>query len=706
MKTGSRAKSLPPLQSRNGAHHHAMESEREQQCTQERGRSRMRNDLMKCPTPPWDRRVDVTFHEEAAIIRSVRGAESLESAREEIVVGRVARVTTTNHGDLESDTYKAIISILNYNKKRQNAINDSYSKVCARLRLTRGRTYTAGESCMLLKLPVGARLIIWGYVMHDDPSLEPKPIRMQAFNPFFKDVWHIAGFENTKELFWSSRGALSSCFSIRMDLLAYVLTTHRFHFVFSPHVKERLCAEMFHWIDQYSHLMRHITIELDLSKLGFGPSSSAAHLVPGNLNVTASVARFTEIQVAHRSMSLANLVLLARRYHGTRAAETEDHGRSKLRQYCPPDGDYGAVFPIVRLSGQIETLRIVGFNASTASCILASLFPDVNCQDPDELSRHAHRADISCVWPFIPGQSTVHRYMQTDVNVRAQYGNPSGLAYVPSSAQRASVARKQFIRLREMLEAYDLRKQSAKGFSGMTTEHPTQKVTRRRTVKIGRFGRKKSQNEGSDRTKNHPGGSSTERKPSNDMEEQRRTSMNKAATTPASLSKNIAPNADHASQSTARGSWSKPLNLASAGSLGSLESLGSIRRRSRPGSRHKLQSEATRGSVPSTSRSSNIAHRVDSRPGYDEGVKQDNRQSVYSLQGGPARNAGQGWAAEQAESLGSGETPRSQTPRTMGKTRSLTDLIRRTPRSSACASFKSPRTHGSPERTTNAVHFQ
>jgi hypothetical protein len=398
--------------------------------------------------PPWDREVDVTFHKDPPV--DTNGHVPAQPKISEHTVKRAIETEKKKrreYRDLESHTYAAIISILNYQEKRKDSHNKTFAQVIGGLYLHHKRAAAQKEISSFFKLPDEVRQRIWRYVVFDGSGDSPKPICLQAFDPFLKAVWLQSEFQSTNDLISPIQSALAACFAMRADLLAYILSTHRFHFTFSPYVRQKTCPELFGWIEEYSHLMQFVTIELDLSKMGFGADPAAVRLLPGNLHINTAVGRWVDVQLARRTMPIQSLVLLARRYHGLRPT-TE-------RPFCHPAGDHAAAAPILRLSGKMDTLRlrIAGFNASTTEHIIAAIFPDVRYKATPEILKHCQRAGISTIWPFLPHQASNHR--------DAQYRKPAPrkeierTSQLMSPARRVSLARRQITKLKEMLAAND-----------------------------------------------------------------------------------------------------------------------------------------------------------------------------------------------------------------------------------------------------------
>lgn len=430
------------------------------------------------PKPAWDREVDVTLSinpipafEGGAILS--RAVHQIPEDVAEAAILKTARET----GSLESHTYTAIVSSLNYIEKRRDPIDDVFCRIVVDMyQSCLGDAIIRFSVAFISRFPAKIRRRIWGFVASDDPDKDPKPVRMQPFNPFFKDVWEPENFRGIRELFDRVEGALSTCLEMRIDVLASIFTTHRFHFLFSPFVKQNTCPQIFHWMDQYSHYMEMTTVEVDLSKLGFGPTPEAGDLLWGDRNIVAAMRRFVDVQVARRPVPLSSLVLLARRYHGLRPAQS---GEGALRPYCPPEADFSIVARIVKLRTKIKLLRMAGFNTSTTNTIIGALFPNVGFRDQEEANKHCSREDVCGIWPFLPGQGSVH--------YQAKYPHPKRMSATESPPtpdglttpnMNVSMARKQITKLRDMLEAQEAKKTRSREASFESNNEGTKRTGR------------------------------------------------------------------------------------------------------------------------------------------------------------------------------------------------------------------------------------
>ncbi|KAK9420508.1 hypothetical protein SUNI508_06248 [Seiridium unicorne] len=422
--------------------------------------------------PAWDRQVDIVFHRSP--IRYTEGTSTapkvldvaLNIAPQGAVTGRTLD-TTNKIINLESHTYAAIVSILNYADKIKDPKDSDFQRAIDIMYRARGGPIGNNETCVLSQLPVRVRRKIWSHVISENAHEAPTPVRLQLFKPFFKDVWKAADFQSTKELFSLAEGVMSTSFAMRTELLAHVLTTHRFHLVFSPYVKERICPQLFDWIDRYSYIMEHVTIELDLSKLGLGPTPEASDLLWDNRNIITAMRHFADTQSSSRTAQLESLVLLARRYHGLRP-KREDNTDAGL--YCPPSADLPAAAPIIRLKNQINTLRIAGFNASTTETLITSLFPVIDFKNKEILQNHCSRALVSKVWPFLPNQRSIHLNARFS---KAVLRPQRAVSTTRIPVRSASLARKQGVKVKDMLETYDAKKDSTTSLSrGPTARAP------------------------------------------------------------------------------------------------------------------------------------------------------------------------------------------------------------------------------------------
>ncbi|RXG43605.1 hypothetical protein VDGE_01204 [Verticillium dahliae] len=103
------------------------------------------------------------------------------------------------------------------------------------------------------------------------------------------------------------------------DMMLTVLMTERFHITFSPFVNTYFNPLATHWYRRYGRFMRHIILEIDMTRLGFGPDRQAYKLRAGNMNLDTLIQMFVDVQLRRQDEStMSSFVLLCRRFYGCR----------------------------------------------------------------------------------------------------------------------------------------------------------------------------------------------------------------------------------------------------------------------------------------------------------------------------------------------------------------------------------------------------
>lgn len=405
--------------------------------------------------PAWDREVDIVFCRIPVSSTIIQGPESSNASET-----RSAESSNITETDAETESprpdsdARADTEPCPQRQEQDRLSADQTFRRAVTALYQRGRQSDinrANKNFFPCSLPDNVRHRIWDYVMSDDPDKAQIPIRTQSFEPFYRGVWEDTNFQSIQKLLLPCAGALRTSAAMRAEVLAYLLTTRRFHFVFSPYVTRNISPQMFHWIDHYSHLMEYMTVEIDLSKLGFGADPDAASLRWGLQLILGSIRQLVAAQLEKRTIPLDTLVVIARRYHGRRLAV---EGQTEAPLYCPPEADFTAVTPLLNLRGRIRTLRLAGFNASTTNTTITSMFPEMDFGDKDRLQNHCTRADVSTIWPFLPGQVSVHHEGKIP---RDKLTRAVPLPMV-TTTKKVALARKQIEKLKEMLEVHDLQK--------------------------------------------------------------------------------------------------------------------------------------------------------------------------------------------------------------------------------------------------------
>ncbi|KAF3352242.1 Aromatic amino acid aminotransferase C56E4.03 [Verticillium dahliae VDG1] len=149
------------------------------------------------------------------------------------------------------------------------------------------------------------------------------------------------------------------------DMMLTVLMTERFHITFSPFVNTYFNPLATHWYRRYGRFMRHIILEIDMTRLGFGPDRQAYKLRAGNMNLDTLIQMFVDVQLRRQDEStMSSFVLLCRRFYGCRHTVI-DHitGLDPCYRipYCP-DTAFSVCNPLLDLAGLVDSIRICGFS--------------------------------------------------------------------------------------------------------------------------------------------------------------------------------------------------------------------------------------------------------------------------------------------------------------------------------------------------------
>ncbi|CAM1508559.1 Fc.00g054070.m01.CDS01 [Cosmosporella sp. VM-42] len=165
-------------------------------------------------------------------------------------------------------------------------------------------------------LPDNVRLRICEHILA--PHHRDKPIRLNRPS-FDRDVWCGSDFQSPLPTFERLGSCLEVSFSFRADILLAFLSQNSFHATFSPYVGTRINPLATTWLNNYGPYMQNIAIEVDMSRLGFGPGPEAINLLTGTDHISTLLQNFVISQLRRdESRPLDSLVLLCRRFHGRR----------------------------------------------------------------------------------------------------------------------------------------------------------------------------------------------------------------------------------------------------------------------------------------------------------------------------------------------------------------------------------------------------
>ncbi|RGP71619.1 alpha beta hydrolase fold [Fusarium longipes] len=297
------------------------------------------------------------------------------------------------------------------------------------------------------RLPDSVRFKICLYLLPDTD----KPLRLNKY-PFNRDVWRSQDFISPYSTLGLISPYLEVSFAFRADVLVAFLQKIRLHAVFSPFTGHRVSPLATTWLNTYGPYASNITIELDMSHLGCGPTPDTARLLANSEQTGLRLKNFVISQLKRcESCPMESLVLLCRRFYGKRPPEAEpetvsavssrppsrgvkspdpyspkgrvlqryESGSSTgiilspvssniasptlqktipVRDYYCPDSYVVFCNNILHLKGRVASIRMCGFSEDYTARLIGSLFSQQNTL--------AYRVTPSTVWPKLDGQKS------------------------------------------------------------------------------------------------------------------------------------------------------------------------------------------------------------------------------------------------------------------------------------------------------------
>lgn len=145
-----------------------------------------------------------------------------------------------------------------------------------------------------------------------------KPISLNAF-PWNQDCWEPSDFTPLKRVLATFRPYMRVSFDFYSTIFIAILSEHSFHVTLSPFIAPNLNPLATTWLNKYGPFMRSLVIEIDLSRLGLGPSPQAAHLLPCTAKLQHLLHNFSISQLQRAPEApLESLILACRRFYGQR----------------------------------------------------------------------------------------------------------------------------------------------------------------------------------------------------------------------------------------------------------------------------------------------------------------------------------------------------------------------------------------------------
>ncbi|KAG9258371.1 uncharacterized protein F5Z01DRAFT_194720 [Emericellopsis atlantica] len=247
-----------------------------------------------------------------------------------------------------------------------------------------------------------------------------KPLTLSQ-RAFTKHAWHSNSFTPFAVILRSLESPLLTSKLLRDDILHVLFADNTVHVTLSPYTGPRISPLTQYFFSTHVHRMQNLILEVDLSKLGFGPEG--ADLRPGLGQLGRLLHTIGKANI-ERTTPLKNLTLLARRYHGVRPdrvelSEVSSFGSestnatsftstsslslapsAKEKQYYCPDVHLHIFDSLLYLKGNVENLRMCGFSDMYARMFIKAIFPQTE-------GRVVYRLRGASPWGRLSGQTSM-----------------------------------------------------------------------------------------------------------------------------------------------------------------------------------------------------------------------------------------------------------------------------------------------------------
>ncbi|KAK0725223.1 hypothetical protein B0H67DRAFT_124495 [Lasiosphaeris hirsuta] len=429
--------------------------------------------------PPWDRSVDVVWNRRLPTQDKMEWDDELAFQENCVRLAGESTILFRDGSSGSSDSQEGMLGTSKWPRAGKRA------------------EVSRKDNGPYFKLPDRVRFMIAKHIVGSHDS--GKAIRMNS-PTFLEPIWPVNHAGTEGERVWSTeyfdslgkvlallRGYTAVCFAMRIDILTTLFLTRRFHVVYSPFVTMTTQPAAVLFMDRFGHLMKWITLEVDLSRLGGHWHSSAACMDMGKnlVRVRTLIASFAERQLTRTGAAkIQSLVVLVRRYYGYRplleqtargSKESErvnlgdksneseqvirfedDEDNTILARpdeartpYCS-DRHLSVLDPIMLLEGLVDSLCIVGANKAYArQLILAlwggdgpiSLFQPFHSRQSSSTSSKLSSSTTptpTAVIRTAPNGTTSSTMTVRDISKHCQYRAPS-CAYPFTPGQRSVV---------------------------------------------------------------------------------------------------------------------------------------------------------------------------------------------------------------------------------------------------------------------------
>lgn len=318
------------------------------------------------------------------------------------------------------------------------------------------------------RLPDRARMVVCEFLVDDSIKKLPILLNKKSQVPHREDtdaVWADRTFMSLGACLKALEKYIWVSPEFRADIMLTFLGTRRFHAIINPFVGPTTQPLVTTWWQQYGIYAQHCTMEVDLTKLGFGPTWEHYRLKMQITTLGLLCDQFTDPiewrrtkpeiwtkdELASRANTMENLTVLCRRYYGNRPGTNPF--KPALKGTYPPtttakDVDRDVPIPfcanehlsiaggVACLGGTIDQLRMAGFSESWCSNIINYIWPLKERPETEaELARHTGRSNPSNAWPRLESQPAVYDFGFGGVGVTIRrWPREAGRSVLPPSA--------------------------------------------------------------------------------------------------------------------------------------------------------------------------------------------------------------------------------------------------------------------------------
>lgn len=186
-------------------------------------------------------------------------------------------------------------------------------------------------------LPSKIRFDIIRYLIADTGT--SRPILLNSERQA-SPAWPAGAFVSLGSVLKPLQATLWACPRLRAEVMVVLLLTRKFHVIFSSCVRECTQPLPTTWLFRYLHLMQDVSLEIDMTKLGFGQSWESASMEANMKNISWLISKFTaEMLTRSSTNSMGCLTIHCRRYFGYRQGPNTTQVRHGTYNYSPISGE-------------------------------------------------------------------------------------------------------------------------------------------------------------------------------------------------------------------------------------------------------------------------------------------------------------------------------------------------------------------------------